>query len=182
MGLDMYLNKKHYVQKWSFQTPEEQFEVVVMKGGKPYPHIQAERINYVEEQVMYWRKFNALHAWFVENVQNGVDECQTSHVDRTTLEGLLEILQKVVASLEGSPKVPAMVESGWDKDGRTYAEIMVHSDTSVAEELFPTQAGFFFGGTEYDEYYIEQVKETISMLEKELAVEGSADYTYHASW
>ena len=182
MGLDMYLNKKHYVQKWSFQEPHEQFEVTVTKGGKPYEAINVGRVNYVEEQVMYWRKFNALHAWFVENVQAGVDECQTSYVSRIDLEKLLETLQKVVASLEASPKVPAMVESGWDKDGRTYTEIMVHSDTSVAEELFPTQAGFFFGGTEYDEYYLEQIKETMAMLEAELATEDGADYSYHASW
>ncbi len=182
MGLDMYLNKKHYVQKWSFQAPEEQTQVVVTKGGNPHPYIKAERVNYVEEQVMYWRKFNALHAWFVENVQNGVDECQVSYVSRIDLEKLLETLQKVMASLKASPKIPIMVESGWANGEKTFTEIMVHADTSVAEELFPTVSGFFFGGTEYDDYYIEQVEETIEMLEAELSVEDGADYTYHASW
>ena len=182
MGLDMYLNKKHYVQNWSFQTPEEQTQVVVMKGGKPHPHIKVERVNYVEEQVMYWRKFNALHAWFVENVQAGVDECQTSYVSRIDLEKLLETLKKVEASLEASPKVKKMVESGWANGEKTYEEIETFADTSVAEELFPTQAGFFFGGTEYSDYYLVEVKETIEMLEAELSVEDGADYSYHASW
>ena len=182
MGLDMYLNKKHYVQNWSFQTPEEQTQVVVMKGGKPHPHIKVERVNYVEEQVMYWRKFNALHAWFVENVQAGVDECQTSYVSRIDLEKLLETLKKVEASLEASPKVKKMVESGWANGERTYEEIETFGDTSVAEKLFPTTEGFFFGGTEYSEYYLENIKETIEMLEAELSVEDGADYSYHASW
>ena len=182
MGLDMYLNKKHYVQKWSFQEPHEQFEVTVTKGGKPYEAIKLERINYVEEQVMYWRKFNALHAWFVENVQGGIDECQVSYVSRVHLEELVETLKKVVASMENSPKIPVSVECGWKDGEKMYEEIMVHADTSVAEELFPTQAGFFFGGTEYDEYYLEQVKETLAMLETELASEDGADYSYHASW
>lgn len=182
MGLDMYLNKKHYVQNWSFQTPEEQFEVVVKKGGKPYEKINTARVNYVEEQVMYWRKFNALHAWFVKNVQGGVDECQTSYVSSVHLEELLETLKKVEASLEASPKKQVQVEAGWKDGEKFYETIEVFEDTSVADELFPTQAGFFFGGTEYDEYYIEQLKETIVMLEAELALEDGADYNYHASW
>lgn len=34
----------------------------------------------------------------------------------------------------------------------------VLSDHSKAEELLPTQEGFFFGSTDYDEYYFEDVE------------------------
>ncbi len=33
----------------------------------------------------------------------------------------------------------------------------VAADPSKAEELLPTQSGFFFGGTEYDEYYMNSI-------------------------
>ena len=30
------------------------------------------------EEVGYWRKANAIHGWFVRNVQNGKDDCGTN--------------------------------------------------------------------------------------------------------
>jgi hypothetical protein len=48
--------------------------------------------------------------------------------------------------------------------------------------LFPTASGFFFGGTEYDEYYIEQVNETIELIEGLLKEDENGDYYYQASW
>jgi len=61
MGLDMYLSKKTYVKHWSHQTPEETFEVNVTKGGEPYEGIQSDRVSYVTESLMYWRKVNQIH-------------------------------------------------------------------------------------------------------------------------
>ncbi len=45
--------------------------------------------------------------------------------------------------------------------------------------LLPPQEGFFFGSTKADEYYFEQIKHTIEMLEK---IDPSGDYYYQASW
>ena len=39
---------------------------------------------------------------------------------------------------------------------------------SVAMELLPTTSGFFFGGTDYDEYYVNDIKETIDIVTKVL--------------
>lgn len=36
----------------------------------------------------------------------------------------------------------------------------VLSNHDLAEELLPTKEGFFFGSTEYDDYYYEQVQHT----------------------
>ena len=182
MGLDMYLTKKTYVKQWAHQKPEEQFEVIVKKGGVTYPNINPNRINNVEEEVMYWRKFNALHNWFVQNVQGGVDECQTSYVDREKIEELVGVLRQVKESLEKSAKGVVEVVGGW-RDGKEYkVPLETFLDTEVAEELLPTASGFFFGGTEYDEYYFEQVVETLEVLEKELEDEKAYDFYYHASW
>lgn len=55
----------------------------------------------------------------------------------------------------------------------------VRDDHSKAPELLPTQDGFFFGSTAYDEWYFEAIDLTISQLEN-LKNEGS--YYYEPSW
>lgn len=150
MGLDMYLSKKTYVKNWRHMKGEELHKITVKKGGKTVPSIKPERISYIIEEVGYWRKFNALHQWFVENCQNGVDECQEAYVDRSKLETLLGILKNVKNNKE------------------------------KAEELLPTASGFFFGRTEYDEYYYEEIDRTIKLLEGLLKEEG--DFYYQSSW
>lgn len=42
--------------------------------------------------------------------------------------------------------------------------IKVLNDHSRAAELLPTSSGFFFGSTEYDEWYFEDLKETVVVL------------------
>ena len=41
-------------------------------------------------------------------------------------------------------------------------------DSSIAEKLLPFCSGFFFGGAEYDEYYVSEIKETIDIITKAL--------------
>jgi len=146
----MYLEKRTYVKQWSFQKPEEQYNVEVTKGGEP-TNIKPERVTHIVEEIGYWRKQNQIHQWFVENVQNGVDNCGEYCVSKVQLEDLLEICKKIL------------------------------NDNSLAEELLPTTSGFFFGGTEYDEWYFDGIKNTIEILEEALS-DNSGDYYYSSSW
>ena len=43
-------------------------------------------------EVAYWRKFNALHSWFVANVQNAVDDCRLYEIDCDDLRDCLATL------------------------------------------------------------------------------------------
>ena len=56
----------------------------------------------------------------------------------------------------------------------------------MAQKLLPTRSGIFFGSTEYDEYYLEEVMRTRDMLKEELeapAADGAwPDYYYITSW
>ena len=159
MGLDMYLTKKTYVKNWSHMSPEQLHEITVKKGGEPRTDIKPERISSIEESVAYWRKANHIHKWFVDNVQDGEDNCREYYVGREQLQQLVDECKQVKESLEKSN----------------------NSDTSVAEELLPTQSGFFFGGTEYDEYYIQDLDDTIKQLEP-LLQEESGEFYYQSSW
>jgi hypothetical protein len=160
MGLDMYMSKKTYVKQWSHNKPEDQFNVDIKKGGEPFSPIKKERVSYVVEEVAYWRKFNALHNWFVNKCADGVDECQPIYVSEERMKELLETLHKVKEVYDSNPP---------DKEEQL-------------DDLFPTSSGFFFGGTEYDEYYIQEVNETIELIENLLEEEGGDDYEYQASW
>jgi len=96
MGLDMYLTKETYVKKWDHQTPEERHEVTVKKGGEIHPSIKTNRVSGVVEELMYWRKANAIHGWFVENCQDGIDECQKTYVEIDKLIELKNLCEQVV--------------------------------------------------------------------------------------
>ena len=100
MGLDMYLKKKTYVKNWD-HTPKDQIHKITVKlGGKTHPSIKPERISYIEEDVAYWRKANAIHRWFVKNVQGGIDECQTSYVELAQLKELVDACKQVIDGTE----------------------------------------------------------------------------------
>ena len=105
MGLDMYLYKENYVRNWNHMTPEQRHKITVKKNNKVRKDIKPERISYVVELVGYWRKFNALHSWFIENLADGVDNCQRIPVEIDDLKKLLGTLKEVKSVLDKSKVV-----------------------------------------------------------------------------
>lgn len=181
MGLDMYLNKKTYVQNWDHHDQDQRHEITIKRGGKVRTDIKAERISYITEQVAYWRKANAIHRWFVDNVQGGVDDCRSYYVTREQLKALKVACDKVLAN---SKLKAGKVNNGYtiDKDGKhpIVEDGEVIADPQIAETILPTASGFFFGGTDYDEGY--HLKETSEVLTTLLAEEDNGDFYYHSSW
>jgi hypothetical protein len=187
MGLDMYLYKKTYVKNWEHMKPEEKHTITVKKDGKVVKSINHNKIAYIVEDAGYWRKANAIHKWFIDNCANGDGDRSTMYVDSEQLQELLDTVNKV---LDGSKLVKGKVvngqtssENGW-VDNLEDGEII--EDSTLAEELLPTQSGFFFGGTNYDQYYIADLKHTKEVLEealKDYGVDGHyPEFEYHASW
>lgn len=164
MGLDMMLSKRTYVKNWDYQKDEQKHNVTVKLNGKSRKDIKPKRISHIVEEVGYWRKANHIHIWFVENVQEGIDECQESYVSLKLLTELRDLCKEVV-----------------ERKG---------DDDFISENL-PTGSGFFFGGTDYDEFYYEDCKETIKIIngilkDEEIVrdTEGvySGNYYYQSSW
>jgi hypothetical protein len=160
MGLDMYLYKKTYVKNWEHMNEEHLHQITVLKNNEP-THIKPKRIIYITEEVGYWRKANAVHKWFVEHVQNGVDDCGEYEVELEQLKQLKQLCESVL------------------------------SDSSVAHDVLPTRSGFFFGSTEYDEWYFNDIDHTLVVINEVLSeVVTSKDGTehlpgdiyYHSSW
>lgn len=158
MGLDMYLSKKTYVKNSDYMSPMDRHEISIKKGGKVRTDIKCERISYIVEEVAYWRKFNALHGWFVENVQDQVDDCKSYYVERKKLEELLKVLEEVIQKRN-----------------------KLEDNEIVAKKLLPTTQGFFFGSDDYDEYYYKDVEYTIEVI-KECLENKDGEYYYESSW
>lgn len=184
----MYAARRLYVKQWSHQSRSERYTVQIARGGRPVPGIKSDRISRIDEDVMYWRKANHIHAWFVDNVQSGVDDQRECYVSDDKLRELHSVCRKVI---EASKLVDGMVYDGtvYDKDHpdgivrRTPGKVI--EDTTVAEQLLPTREGFFFGDTEYDEEYLNEVIRTRDwaaemLADRENGVPG--DIVYSSSW
>lgn len=147
MGLDMYLTAKRYLPEYKDEAKEIRQEITKVIGSPFGP------VNEVSVEAGYWRKANAIHQWFVNNCQNGVDECQETYVGRDDLQKLFDTVNLVL------------------------------SDHDKANELLPPQSGFFFGSTEIDDYYIQDLEYTKELLEKILSSEENDwDFYYRSSW
>ena len=111
-------------------------------------------VNEVSFRVAYWRKANHIHQWFVENCQDCIDDCKEYYVGRDQLKQLRDLCEHVLAN----------------KD--------------KADELFPTQSGFFFGDTDYDEWYFIDLEKTVSRIDKILNDPAltDTDFYYQSSW
>jgi len=158
MGLDMYLEARRFVSGYSHSKFKERdlFKTITEAVGMEKMH--DERFATVNVNVLYWNKANHIHNWFVREVQGGKDDCGTYRVSREKLRELGEVCQRVA-------------ESG---------------DPTCADKYLPTGAGFFFGTTDYDEYYFESTDRTARRL-AELAglpegMDDGFDFYYNSSW
>jgi hypothetical protein len=142
MGLDMYLYAKKYVsQNMDIDPDGNTYEDILSVLGISNSDLGAPDYGSLSVSVktIQWRKANAIHGWFVRNVQDGEDDCGSYEVNREDLSNLRTACEKVLA------------------------------DHDLAEELLPPAEGFFFGGTELDEWYFGELEETKKSLDKILA-------------
>ncbi len=107
---------------------------------------------YIMTEEIYWRKANQIHKWFVINVQDGIDNCAMYYVSKESLCKLKEQCEKVLKNKE------------------------------LANILLPTNSGFFFGSTEYDEWYFEDLEYTVEKLDELLKEEKYNWFKYQSSW
>lgn len=149
MGLDQYLYARKEVSEYAdkpLSTKLNQIAESLLFPGE---------VTGITVEAMYWRKANAIHRWFVENVQSGEDDCLEANVE---VEDLLRLKTTIDRCL---------------------------ADTTLAPELLPTQAGCFFGSLEYDEWYwkeLEKTSERLGDLIEMVKDDFSWSFTYRSSW
>tara|TARA_R100001530_G_scaffold134543_1_gene109608 strand:+ start:460 stop:900 length:441 start_codon:yes stop_codon:yes gene_type:complete len=146
MGLDMYLKARKYTSKYT----DKELNKKLLKLSK-IDTTNTESAELVI-QVGYWRKANHIHKWFVDNVQEGADNCRNYDVSKEQLKDLLKLCKEI------------------------------KEENSKAEELLPSQTGFFFGSYEYDEWYFDGINETIEIIERVLKIDEDWSFEYNSCW
>lgn len=183
MGLDMYLTKRIFIGA-NYEHRKITGQISILQDGKPI-EINFNKVNYIIESVAYWRKANAIHRWFVENVQNGEDDCVDYYVSADKLKTLVDICKQVLIE---SNVVDGTVTNEYTYIDEKKVPITEQGKTianpEVAEKLLPTTSGFFFGSTGYDQYYLQDLQDTIDQLEPCLQNPNLThdEFYYHSSW
>lgn len=172
--------------------------------------VKKERIDDVKdvyfEDVGYWRKANQIHNWFVHNVQGGEDNCKFYEVSqsklielRDTCQKILDIaviddgyvldsewfgndIEKIKKRAKENVRDAKVVQKG--ENIEVYVPGKVIRNADMIAELLPTSVGFFFGNYEYNQYYLEDIKETIDIINNVLDDTDFEEYTiaYRSSW
>ena len=109
----------------------------------------------IDVEEIYWRKANFVHRYFTEDyLQRGYesDNLTPFTVTREDLRRLADLC----------------------------GEVLEHKDD--APQLLPTESGFFFGSTEYGDWYFEDVEFTRGEIEKLLAEANGGDTFYYEAW
>lgn len=111
----------------------------------------------IRYQIGYFRKFNALHSYIVKTFANGIDICQDVFLFKEDVKKIKKVLDDILETA---------------------------NTTEKAKELLPTQSGFFFGGTNYDEYYFNEAKVAADLMQNLLDNFDFVNYqlVYKASW
>jgi hypothetical protein len=164
MGLDMYLEARKYFSKFDYKSDSDDLLPDYKELTKFFPAGSDELGSHagasLEITVGYWRKANAVHAWFVRECANEVDECQPIRVR----DGKLRELKVIIEFLMDIKDLPSVKEE--------------------IEKLLPPTAGFFFGDTEINEYYWADLQHTLDILNRAIDLEENHEcsITYQASW
>ena len=150
MGLDHWLEGELYLSN---------YDDTVKNIKNNLKHTITETDNFeiktISIEFVVWRKINAIHKFFVEKVQDGVDDCKSYYVELDILIELKNLINEVIKN----------------KD--------------KAESLLPTQSGFFFGSIDYDSYYYEELIETKKKLDiiiKFVEKNPKWNIKYYSSW
>src|SRR5690554_4217692 len=145
MGLDMYLYRKIYVGN-QHRKPENKVQVIIPENNEGLFFIDKkffnqDKISYIVEEVAYWRKANSIHNFFVEEVQDGIDDCKEYYVETEVLQRLINLCKEDIEIIESQPYTTETYTDFFSEEEKEYKKYDVDKEFL---NLQPTQ-GFFFG-------------------------------------
>jgi len=152
MGLDMWLHAKRYLWSDSVRPEETPVKKTIAHAIGAHKDWETKEVSCLVAQ---WRKSNAVHGWFVENVQDGEDNCQEYEVSREKLQALVNDIDEVLGA---------------------------RMRASKAMEKLPPVDGPFFGSFDLDEHYYNDLEYTKMMALDALAAPKCWDFYYSSSW
>lgn len=139
-----------------------------------------------DNELIYWRKANQIHKYFCDKGEE-IEEQVSYKLKKEDLQELLDICNKILKEVITGP---GKVRNGAIYNQETQqlepilenGKVIINQD--LCEELLPTQSGFYFGSTDYDEYYLEDIEYTKQKLEEIIDTINceDEDIYYLASW
>lgn len=144
-----------------------------------------------EYEIGYLRKANAIHNYIIEHFANGVDECQPIELEKEKLKELQKTIKELIYKCK-LKKGKWVASYSYNKNENGELEkiynyengyILDKKSQELASKLLPTCDGFFFGSTDYDQWYYEDLLEFNNILNELLQTDTSKYYIYYlASW
>jgi len=141
------------------------------------------------QEIIYWRKENQFHKYFCENgrVINKTEENVGPYcISRKILEDFLNRIDTILAAKLDTPITKKFsngytIEPGGKRINH-FEELTVEYDEQVAHDLLPTQAGFFFGSTEYTPWYFDSLIKAKTTIENYLKNNPDEYQFIYTSW
>ena len=176
MGLDMYVNIRHKdtqskldaYEAWEQKYSYEEFQRLTEEQKEEYRNSEPE---YDDEmygkELMYWRKANQIHNWFVQNCQNGVDDCERYAITVADLKKLKELCEKILTMTNVKRELRPTYPNGWFEEPVHVMQdvrLLTEEGMKFASEHLPSRSGFFFGSTEYDDDYVWDLENTVEQI------------------
>lgn len=143
-----------------------------------------------EDTVIYWRKANQIHRFFVENVQNGKDDCEEYNVSKKILKKLYKYCKHDFKYLKNSLTKEERKETKTHPRYWTSEKLNNYTlfDNINKDELkLKLTPGFFFGNSQtIDYWHYVTLKRTIKTLKPILKRSKynnlKTEYYYTSSW
>lgn len=181
MGLDMFLKAKKSLLFNSDVSGKVSELFPELSGIEPT--FGDSVISEITADVGYWRKANHIHHWFVKNVQDDKDDCGEYYCSRKKMQELLDLCMELLTAKHSEIKLQIPSEE-WQllMPNEIVPSNTTETADSMAESLLPTSSGFFFGSTDYDEWYWRNIFSTAAILKKCLALPSDWSFYYHSSW
>ncbi|MGR8823226.1 hypothetical protein [Leuconostoc citreum] len=115
--------------------------------------LQAENKQTGEGRLVHsWRKANQIREWFVTRFNQEPDEQLKIALTDDDIDALIGDIEQVLA------------------------------DKELAPSLLPTSSGFFFGSTDYDTYYFDELKDTLQYLKNDFEYDADNEQLLYTEW
>ena len=135
-----------------------------------------------DETLAYFRKVNFIQKFFEDRYE--VPDDESVPITKEDLQELADLCERVMSKFEEWDSTKESLDSDDQVEPPKHIQ-------EYAEELLPTCDGFFFGSTDYDRWYfndvkyvLKTVKEVLQEVEDSYEVEDADDYQlfYRAWW
>ena len=180
MGLDMYVNIRHKntqskldaYEAWEQKYSYEEFQLLTEEQKEEYRNSEPEYdAAMYGKELMYWRKANQIHNWFVQNCQNGVDDGGRYVITVDDLKTLKELCEKILTMTNVKQELRPTYPNGWSSEPVHEMQdirFLTYEGMKFASEHLPSRSGFFFGNTDYDDNYVWDLENTVEQITETL--------------